>query len=178
MNRPTPTRIAHRDPIRCGSRDVTGCDAVRGRGPIDAHTGGNSKWDEPVVETEVLVPEGTPPRIARDLRASLAVLDDIGGTVERDDRGIAIVTQLNERAARTDVPARLLVMLLNARTTLGDVPLPADPVGLGARWETRKTRVLYGFKVRQVNTYTLIARAGDELPVYRTALWPKGHWIQ
>jgi hypothetical protein len=97
------------------------------------------------------------------LRASLSVLDDVGGTVERDDRGIAIATQLNEHAARADVPARLLVMLVNARTTLGDVPLPAEPVGLGARWETRKTRVLYGFEIRQVNTYTLIGRVGDEL---------------
>jgi hypothetical protein len=126
------------------------------------------RWDEHVVESEAVIPEGTPSRVARDLRAGVKVLNNVGGWIERDDRGIALATDLNERAKRPDVPARLLVMLVNARTTLADVPLPAGPVGLGARWETRKQLSLYGFKVKQVNTYTLLARVGNEIKLQVT----------
>ncbi len=126
-------------------------------------TAGGSRWDEHVVESRAIIPEDMPRRVARDLQAGAAVLKDVGGWIERDDRGIVLATDLNERARRSDVPTRLLVMLVNARTTLADVPLPAEPVGLGARWETRNQLKLYGFKVSQVNTYTLVGRVGDEL---------------
>jgi hypothetical protein len=55
------------------------------------------------------------------------------------------------------------MMIVNARTTLSRVVLPAGPVGLGARWEARKELELYGFKVQQVDTYTLVERVGDEI---------------
>jgi hypothetical protein len=43
------------------------------------------------------------------------------------------------------------------------VLLPAEPVGVGARWEARKDLVLYGFEISQVDTYTLTEKVGDEL---------------
>jgi hypothetical protein len=54
-------------------------------------------------------------------------------------------------------------MIVNARTTLSRVILPAEPVGLGGRWEARKEIELFGFKVSQVDTYTLVERVGDEI---------------
>jgi len=54
-------------------------------------------------------------------------------------------------------------MIINARTSLARVLLPAEAVGAGARWEARKDLVLYGFKVSQVDTYTLNEKVGDEL---------------
>lgn len=150
------------------TRDIAALDVVPGvrlrfvAGP-STETSRGYRWDERVVEAEALIPRGTPPRIARDVRAGVAVLRDVGGSIERDDRGITLATELNERATRPDVPAQLLIVLVNARTTLADVPFPAEPVGLGARWETRKGMLLYGFKVKQVNTYTLTGRVGDQL---------------
>jgi hypothetical protein len=54
-------------------------------------------------------------------------------------------------------------MLVNTRETLTRVRLPEEKIGLGARWEARKEISAYGFKVQQVNTYTLVDRAGDEV---------------
>jgi hypothetical protein len=150
------------------TRDAATLDVLPGvrllfvAGPSVKTAGGN-RWDEHVVESRAIITEDMPRRVARDLQAGAAVLKDVGGSIERDDRGIVLATDLNERAKRPDVPAGLLVMLVNARTTLADVPLPAEPVGLGARWETRKQLNLYGFKVSQVNTFTLVGRVGDEL---------------
>jgi len=121
------------------------------------------KFEVNITKAEAAIPQGVDPKIAEELRQSAAILDDVGGTVEMNDRGISLSTQLNDKAKSPDIPLRLLMMIVNARTTLSRVVLPADPVGLGARWEARKELVLYGFKVQQVDTYTLVERVGDEI---------------
>jgi hypothetical protein len=124
---------------------------------------GSTRFDVRIIKAEAITPEGLDPQAAKDLNKSAAVLNNVGGWVEVDDRGIVQRTELNEMAKRSDVPVRLLVMIINARTSLARVLLPAQPVGLGARWEARKDLVLYGFKVNQVDTYTLSEQVGDEL---------------
>ncbi|MBW1762405.1 MAG: hypothetical protein JRJ64_13045 [Deltaproteobacteria bacterium] len=121
------------------------------------------KFEVNITKAEAAVPQGIDPKVAEELRQSAAILDDVGGTVEMNDRGIMLATQLNDRAKSPDLPLRLLMMIVNARTTLSRVVLPAEPVGLGARWEARKELTLYGFKVQQVDSYTLIERVGDEI---------------
>ena len=114
-------------------------------------------------KAEAATPEGIDPKVAEELRQSAAILDDVGGTVEMNDRGLALAAELNDKAKSPDIPLRLLMMIVNARSTLSRVVLPAGPVGLGARWEARKELELYGFKVQQVDTYTLVERVGDEI---------------
>ena len=121
------------------------------------------KFEVNITKAEAAVPEGIDPKIAKELQDSAAILDDVGGTVEMNDRGLSLATELNDRAKSPDIPLRLLMMIVNARTTLSRVVLPAEPVGLGARWEARKELLLYGFKVQQVDTYTLVERVGDEI---------------
>lgn len=122
-----------------------------------------TRFDVRIVKAEALVPEGADQELASDLDKSASVLNNVGGWVEIDDRGIIQASQLNEQAKRADVPIRLLVMIINARTSLSRVLLPAEPVGKGARWEARKDLLLYGFEVSQVDTYTLTEKVGDEL---------------
>ncbi len=114
-------------------------------------------------KAEAAVPEGLDPEVAADLRSSAEVLDDVGGRVQISNRGLIQSTELNERAKNPDLPVRMLMMLVNARTTLSRVMLPAEPVGIGARWESRKQLVLYGFAIEQVDTYTLVDMIGDEI---------------
>ena len=98
-----------------------------------------------------------------DLDKGVAVLNNVGGWVEVDDRGIVQRSELNSAAKNPDVPARLLMMIVNARTSLARVVLPAQPVGVGARWEASKELVLYGFKISQSDTYTMTSKVGDEV---------------
>jgi len=132
-------------------------------GPSMQGKRGSTRFDVRIVKAEAIVPEGLNPELVQDLNKSASVLNNVGGWVEVDDRGIMQRTELNEAAKRSDVPVRLLVMIINARTSLARVVLPAEPVGAGARWEARKDLVLYGFKVSQVDTYTLSEKVGDEL---------------
>ncbi|MEM8609182.1 MAG: hypothetical protein AAGF92_18920 [Myxococcota bacterium] len=133
-----------------------------------------TRFDVRITKAEALIPKGIDPAIARDLNQGAAVLNNVGGWVEIDDRGIIQDSELNEAAKRADVPVRLLVMIINARTSLSRVILPAAPVGVGARWEAQKELVLYGFKISQVDTYTLTEMVGNEMKlniaVQQTAL--------
>jgi hypothetical protein len=131
-------------------------------GPAMA-TDGGVKFEVNISKAEAVIPQGIDPEIAEDLRRSAAILDDVGGTVEMNDRGMTMAAELNDHAKSPDVPVRLLMMIVNARTTLSRVALPAEPVGLGARWEARKELEVYGFQVQQVDTYTLVERVGDEI---------------
>jgi hypothetical protein len=124
---------------------------------------GSTRFDVRIVKAEAILPKGVDPAVAQDLNKSASVLNNVGGWVEVDDRGIIQRTELNDAAQRSDVPLRLLVMIVNARTSLARVLLPAEPVGVGARWEARKDLTLYGFEVNQVDTYTLTEQVGDEL---------------
>ncbi len=121
------------------------------------------KFEVKIAKAEAAIPQGLDPQVAKELQESAAILDDVGGTVEMNDRGVSLATELNDRAKSPDIPLRLLMMIVNARTTLSRVVLPAEAVGLGARWEARKELQLYGFKVQQVDTYTLVERVGDEI---------------
>jgi hypothetical protein len=126
---------------------------------------GSTRFDVRIIKSEAIVPEGVDPIVAQDLNKSASVLNNVGGWVEVDDRGIIQRTELNEAAKRSDVPVRLLVLIINARTSLSRVILPAQPVGVGARWEARKSLTMYGFEVSQVDTYTLTEKVGDELKI-------------
>ena len=131
-------------------------------GPAMA-TDNGVKFEVNIAKAEAAVPQGVDAKLAEELRQSAAILDEVGGTIEMDDRGISLSAELNDKAKSPDIPVRLLMMIVNARTTLSRVVLPAAPVGLGARWEARKELMLYGFKVMQVDSYTLVERVGDEI---------------
>jgi hypothetical protein len=132
-------------------------------GPVLEGKRGSTRFDVRIIKAEAIVPEGIDPKVAMDLNKSVSVLNNVGGWVEVNDRGIIQRTELNHAAKRSDIPIRLLAMIINARTSLARVILPAEPVGAGARWEARKDLVLYGFEVSQVDTYTLTEKVGDEL---------------
>jgi len=132
-------------------------------GPTLEGKDGSTRFDVRIVKAEAIVPEGIDPAIKMDLDKGVAVLNNVGGWVEVDDRGIVQRSELNSAAKNPDVPARLLMMIVNARTSLARVVLPAQPVGVGARWEASKELVLYGFKISQSDTYTMTSKVGDEV---------------
>jgi len=121
------------------------------------------KFNVDVVKSEAVIPAGFDEEMAELLRSGAAIVDQVGGWVEVDNRGETLAGEFNEQTKRSDVPVRLLRMIVNTRETLTRVRLPEEKVGLGARWESRREIKAYGFKVQQVSTYTLVDRAGDEI---------------
>ena len=134
-------------------------------GPAMQTKGGETRYDVRIVKTEPIYSEGTPDQLERDLLEGASVLNQIGGWVEVNDRGMISAANLNAAAQRADIPVRMLVMLINARTTLSRILLPAQPVGIGAKWQAQKRLGLFGFQIDQTDTYTLLSRKGNRLKI-------------
>jgi hypothetical protein len=132
-------------------------------GPAIKVESGDTRFDIRIVKAEAIMPPGVDPEVESDFNRSAALLKDVGGWVEVDDRGIVQRTELNQAAKNSTVPTRLLMTIVHARTSLARIILPAEPVGLGARWEARKKLKIYGFEMQQVDRYTLTDKVGDEV---------------
>ena len=132
-------------------------------GPAIKLPSGNIRFDVEILEAEALLPDGIDPALGEDYTKSAAVLREVGGSLEIDDRGILVRSELNQAAKTPELPIRLLMTLVQARTSLARVVLPADPVGVGARWEARKRVQVFGFEIVQVDRYRLEDKVGDEL---------------
>ncbi len=130
-------------------------------GPAIKLPTGNVRLDVRIVDAEAVLPPGFEPQASRDFSQSASLLRDVGGWIEVDDRGNVVRSELNQAAKNPKVPTRLLMTLVQARTSLARVVFPAEPVGLGARWEARKQLKLYGFEIQQTDRYTLRDRNGQ-----------------
>ncbi len=132
-------------------------------GPAVRLENGNTRYDMQIVNAETINPAGIDPQVESDLNRSAALLTRVRGWIEVNDRGIVQKTDFGGTTQGKDMPARMLISLVNARTTFSRVMLPAEPVGVGARWETSKELTMFGFKMNQVDTYTLTNKVGDEV---------------
>ena len=132
-------------------------------GPAVSQKNGITRLDVRIIKAEAVMPPGVSREVERDLNRSAALLRDVGGWVEVDDRGIVQKVEMNQAAKTPDLPIRMLMTVVNVRTSFARVILPAEPVGIGAQWEAKKDLTLYGFELEQTDRYTLAEKVGDEL---------------
>ncbi|KPK15512.1 MAG: hypothetical protein AMJ62_08865 [Myxococcales bacterium SG8_38] len=132
-------------------------------GPAVNLPNGNTRYDVQIVNAEAIMPAGVDPQVKNDLDRSAALLKKVRGWIEVDDRGIVQAADLSQATKDANLPARMLISIVNARTSFSRVMLPAEPVGIGAKWETTKDLMMFGFKIKQVDRYTLTDKIGDEL---------------
>ena len=132
-------------------------------GPAIELDNGDARFDVRIVQAEAIIPPGADSEVESDFNRSAALLKDVGGWIEVDNRGIVQRSELNQSAQNANVPKRLLMTIVHARTSLARIILPAEPVGIGARWEARKELTVYGFEMQQVDKYTPTDKVGDEV---------------
>jgi len=121
-------------------------------GPALALPDGSVRYAVTIREVLVLADEGTDPDLVADLEAEMAPLTEVRGSVEVNALG---VTRTSDFEAPETIGTRTLMMLGNIRTSLLTVPLPEEPVGVGARWEVTRQLSFGGIAVEQTVTYTL-----------------------
>jgi len=126
-------------------------------GPIRHRPDGRYRYDLEIQSVDLVLPEGTPDEIREALSSEVAQMGRIEGWIEVDDRGI---TRDVHGTTPTGVPPRTQTMLGNIRSALQSIPLPEDPVGIGARWEVRRVVDHQTHEVDQVVTYELLDLVG------------------
>ena len=132
--------------------------AVAGPAKVDEKEIG---YDFEIVDSKAVAGAGAKKKLLEDIEESGAFLKGMGYFVAIDELG-------NIRASRSDqktaeVPLRLLWMIYNTIDFAYAPFLPEEPVGIGGRWLIRNRLSLYGIKMVQEATYTLVERTDDEI---------------
>ena len=112
------------------------------------------RWEGGGVQSEV--PSGDPRvRFAQGLSGLKA-------TVVTNDRGLGEAVELEDAGQLDPMGAQMLEGFVEGIKTLC-VPLPAEPVGLGARWEVTSVVSHMGMRLTQTTAYELVEWEGDRL---------------
>jgi hypothetical protein len=103
----------------------------------------------------VKMPEGADEAQADEVARTVAPLAAVTGEFEVDERGI---TRHANVVVPSELPPRLVGLLGNIRTSLVSVPLPEEPVGIGARWKVQRLHQVGRIETTQTVVYTLLER--------------------
>lgn len=110
-------------------------------------------------DTDPLATDSTSSSLRGKEDAALRKLRGLGGTVTMNDR--AMVTASNVHVPSSVEPAtRTTLQQLREQIVQLSRPLPAEPVGVGARWTVDQPVTLNGISVHQRATYRLAAHHG------------------
>ena len=140
-----------------------GLRVVVSSGPAVKLGNGNTRFNVRIVDATAILPEGAEAEVERDFTTSAALLRNVGGSIEVDDRGVVQRSELNQAAKNPDLPIRLMMTIMQVRSSLARVIFPVRSVGVSGRWESRKRIQMFGFDIEQVDRYTIMQRVGDEL---------------
>jgi hypothetical protein len=103
---------------------------------------------------------GAPPQVAEGWRTQIAPVEHLSGTAVVGANGLSkgvSVAGAGDAAPDAEMVVQVVQMLRDAAA-----PLPAEPVGVGARWQKVSTLDAKNGHATQTDTYTLAALHGDE----------------
>lgn len=123
-----------------------------------------ARYDFTVADADLVAADAAPPGIVAEMRKGLPSLVGASGTIVIDDRGTKRELEL---ALPPGVGQELGQFMNAARLAIGQmaVPLPEQPIGVGAKWEVQDVVQQDGIRVRQKTYYELLALDGTRAQV-------------
>ena len=117
------------------------------------------KYDFTVSDADLTGTDNAHPSLLAEMRKGVAQLIGVTGHLRVDARGFASDLSL---ALPAGIGQELSQFMNSARLAIGQmvVPLPAEPIGIGAKWEAAETIQQDGMSVRERTHYELIALDG------------------
>lgn len=126
----------------------------------EARSGGFSVRQSVDAVDVISVPE-TPKTVVDQVKAATEPLAQYRAVMRMDPRGAVLG---GEVMLPRDVPVMVRQTMQQMTESLGQlaVPLPAEPVGVGAKWTAVHDIEQSGMKLRQTAHYTMVSRDGDK----------------
>ncbi len=112
-----------------------------------------------------ILPEGIEDDRANGARGGVRALNNMRGRFDLSDRGIVLDSDVPWTKGQERIHPRVTIMLGNIRSAVATVPLPVEPVGVGAVWEVRRSIRLWSAWVDQVTRYELVDYTGGRFRV-------------
>lgn len=105
-----------------------------------------------------------PQTLAAKMDADLAQLVGVTGSASVTARGFVRHSNVNVPSG-VDPKTRKLLSSLNGSVESAVVPLPEDPVGVGAQWDVTAHLTVRGMSVKQITHAKLLARHGKHVVI-------------
>jgi uncharacterized protein DUF6263 len=123
---------------------------------------GDITYESVMGEADIKAEAGTTPEVAQAMKTALAGMKGLSSTGVMSNRGVTKKFDM-KAPATADAQARQLMDLIKEGTSNLNVPFPEEPVGVGAKWETKKVNKIQTTSVEQNATYELVSAQGDQL---------------
>ena len=118
-----------------------------------------------IVRAEAILPEGLSSRQIDEAQRGVQVLSGMRGRFDLNRQGIVVDSEVPWAQGQERIHPRVAITIGNVRSAVATIPLPREPVGLGAVWEVRRPLRIWSARVTQVTRYELIDQQGDRFRV-------------
>jgi hypothetical protein len=118
-----------------------------------------------VTKAKAVVPQGATERQIDEAQQGVIALRGMRGRFDIDRQGVVVEADVPWSQGQERIHPRVAVTIGNVRSTIATIPLPEEPVGIGATWEVRRPLRIWSARVSQVTRYELVDRSDDRLRV-------------
>jgi hypothetical protein len=129
--------------------------------------GGDIAYEMVVGEGSIGDEAGSLPQVTQVLKSVISSMKGVTGTSAVSSRGLS--KEINFKApAGADPQAKQMIEQVKQMLSSLIVPLPAEPVGQGAKWEFKLPVKTQGMTMQQTFEYQLVSMDGDRLALHTT----------
>ncbi len=118
-----------------------------------------------IVKAESVLPEGVTERQMAEAEQGVNALRGMRGRFDVNRQGIVVDAEVPWAQGQERIHPRVAITIGNVRSVIATIPLPREPVGIGAVWEVRRPLRIWSARVAQVTRYELTDRVDDRFRV-------------
>ncbi|MGB8331885.1 MAG: hypothetical protein WCE62_17290 [Polyangiales bacterium] len=118
-----------------------------------------------ISKVESILPDGVTEREAAEVERGVQALRGMRGRFDIDEQGIVVDADVPWSEGQQRLHPRVVITIANVRSAIATIPVPREPVGIGAVWEVRRPLRIWSARVTQVTRYELTDRLGDRFRV-------------
>ncbi|MGB5282969.1 MAG: hypothetical protein WBN29_00575 [Polyangiales bacterium] len=118
-----------------------------------------------ISKAESVLPEGVTERQTQEVEQGVKALRGMRGRFDVNPQGIVVDADVPWAQGQERIHPRVAITIGNVRSAVATIPLPLEPVGVGAVWEVRRPLRIWSARVVQVTRYELTDRIGSRFRV-------------
>jgi|GEM_PF-1048018 len=128
---------------------------------VDAVTEAGATWSATITEASLEESPGTSVAMLGQLREGLAAVKGLTASGRISDRGVT--TLAGFAGAEPEGPMKTLLEGFRESLVQLAVPLPEEPVGVGARWQVEQVVPQGGMRIRQTTIFDVVSLDGEQV---------------
>lgn len=118
-----------------------------------------------ISRAESILPAGVTSQQMDEAQQGVRALRGMRGRFDLNRQGIVVDSDVPWSQGQERIHPRVTITIGNVRSAIATIPLPREPVGIGAVWEVTRPLRIWSAHVTQVIRYQLTERAGDRFRV-------------